>query len=174
VFADESGFMLQPTVRRTWAPKGQTPIHYSWDRRDRLSSISAVTVSPKRRRLGLYFEILDHNVRADDFEAFAVALLRRLGRPITLVMDRLAAHRSAARRLKARFGRRVVIEWLPPYAPDLNPDEQVWQRAKHVDLANFLPADVDELREALAESLERTRGQHALLLSFFRHAKLPV
>ena len=174
MFADESGFMLQPTVRRTWAPKGQTPIHYSWDRRDRLSSISAVTLSPTRRRLGLYFEILDHNVRTDDFEAFVVSLRRRLGRPITLVMDRLAAHRSAAKRLKARFGRRVAIEWLPPYAPDLNPDEQVWQRAKHVDLANFLPADVDELREALAESLERTRGQQGLLRSFFRHASLPL
>lgn len=115
-----------------------------------------------------------HNVRTDDFEPFAVSLLRRLGRPITLVMDRLAAHHSAAKRLKARFGRRVAIEWLPPYAPDLNPDEQVWQRAKHVDLANFLPADVDELREALAESLERTHGQQGLLRPFFRHASLPL
>lgn len=166
--------MLQPTVRRTWAPRGQTPVHASWDRRDRLSAISAITVSPQRRRLGLYFEILDHNVRTDDFEAFAVSLLGRLGRPITLVMDRLAAHRSAAKRLKARFGRRVVIEWLPAYAPDLNPTEQVWQRAKWVDLANFLPADVDELREAMVESLARTRGQQALLRSFFRHARLPL
>ena len=166
--------MLQPTVRRTWAPKGKTPLHYSWDRRDRLSSISAVTVSPTRRRLGLYFEILDHNVRTDDFEAFVVLLLRRLGRPITLVMDRYQVHRSAAKRLRARFGRRLVIEWLPAYAPDLNPDEQVWQRAKHVDLANFLPADVEELGEALADSLERTRGQQSLLRSFFRHAKLQL
>lgn len=166
--------MLQPTVRRTWAPKGQTPIHYSWDRRDRLSSISAVTVSPQRRRLGLYFSILDHNVRTDDFEAFAVALRRRLGGSITLVMDRYQVHRSAARRLKERFGRRVVIEWLPPYAPDLNPDEQVWQRAKHVDLANFLPKDVHELDAALAESLARTGQQQSLLRSFFQHAKLPL
>ncbi len=121
--------MLQPTVRRTWAPVGQTPIHHSWDRRDRLSSISAITVSPKRRRLGLYFDILDHNVKTDDFERFIVWLRRRLGRPIILVMDRLQVHRAAARQLEARFGRRVHIEWLPAYAPDLNPDEQVWNRA---------------------------------------------
>jgi len=60
--------MLQPVVRRTWAPKGKTPIHYSWDRYDRLSVISAITVSPKRQRLGLYFDIRDHNIVTDDFE----------------------------------------------------------------------------------------------------------
>lgn len=164
--------MLQPTVRRTWAPKGQTPVHHSWDRRDRLSAISAVTVSPARRRLGLYFDILDHNVRTDDFERFIVHVRRRLGRPITLVMDRYAVHRSAARR--RRFGRRVQIEWPPAYAPELNPDEQVWNRAKYTDLANFLPRDIQELGHALAHSLRRTRGQQNLLRSFFQHAKLPL
>ncbi len=44
---DESGFMLQPVVRRTWAPRGETPVHRSWDRHDRLSVISAITVSPR-------------------------------------------------------------------------------------------------------------------------------
>lgn len=166
--------MLQPTVRRTWAPKGQTPIHNSWDRRDRLSAISAITVSPQRHRLGLYFDILDHNVRADDFEAFIAPLLRRLGRPIILVMDRYSVHRAAARRLEARFGRRIRIEWLPAYAPELNPDEQVWNRAKYTDLANFIPEDVEALGHALAASLGTTRVQQPLLRSFFRHAKLPL
>jgi transposase len=166
--------MLQPTVRRTWAPKGQTPIHKSWDRRDRLSAISAVTVSPRRRRLGLYFDILDHNVKADDFEAFVVHILRRLGWPIILVMDRYSVHRAAAKRLRERFGRRITIEWLPAYAPELNPDEQVWNRAKYADLANFIPEDVDELGRAMVDSFRRTRGQQALLRSFFHHAKLPL
>ena len=57
VLIDESGFMLQPVVRRTWAPKGETPIQYSWDRHDRLSVIAGITVSPVRCRLGLYFQI---------------------------------------------------------------------------------------------------------------------
>lgn len=122
--------MLQPTVRRTWAPVGQTPIHHSWDRRDRLSAISAITVSPQRRRLGLYFDILDHNVKTEDFEEFVAHLLRRLSRPIILVMDRYSVHRAAAKSLLARFGPRIMIEWLPAYAPELNPDEQVWNRAK--------------------------------------------
>jgi len=60
VFIDESGFMLQPVVWRTWAPRGKTPIHYSWDR---LSCISAITISPLICRIGLSFQIHKGNVR---------------------------------------------------------------------------------------------------------------
>jgi transposase len=65
VFLDESGFMLTPTVRRTWAPRGQTPVLSCWDRRDRLSVISCITVSPRKARLNLYFEILPDNAHGD-------------------------------------------------------------------------------------------------------------
>lgn len=166
--------MLQPTVRRTWAPRGKTPILKSYDRRDRLSAISAVTVSPKRRRLGLYFDILDHNVKADDFERFVDDLLRRVGRPVILVIDRYSVHRSAAKKLLAKHPRRLSIEWLPAYAPELNPDEQVWNRAKYTDLANFVPDDVLHLGRSVAASLRKTRGQPSLLRSFFKHAELPL
>lgn len=166
--------MLQPTVRRTWAPVGQTPIHYSWDRHDRLSAISAITVSPQRRRLGLYFDVLDHNVKADDFEWFVEQLLRKLQRPLILVVDRLRVHRSAAKRLRARHGKRVEVEWLPAYAPDLNPDEQVWNHTKHADLANFIPDDVLHLGRSVAKSLRKTRSQQSLLRSFFDYAGLPL
>lgn len=166
--------MLQPTVRRSWAKKGQTPIHYSWDRRDRLSAISAITVSPTRRRFGLYFDILEHNVRTDDFERFISMVLRKLGRPIILVMDRWSVHRSAARRLLVRYPKRLCVEWLPAYAPDLNPDEQVWNRAKYTDLANYIPDDITTLGHALADSLGCTRAEQMLLRSFFKHAGLSL
>ncbi len=166
--------MLQPVVRRTWAPQGQTPIHYSWDRRDRLSVISAITVSARRRRLGLYFDIHDHNIVTDDFESFVATLLRRLRRPIILVMDRWSVHRSGAKRLRNRFGRRIRIEWLPAYAPDLNPDEQVWKHTKYDDLANYIPDDIHQLGRAICRSIRRSRGQQKLLRSFFQHAKLKL
>jgi len=166
--------MLQPTVRRTWAPRGRTPILKSYDRRDRLSAISALTVSPERRRLGLYFDILDHNVKADDFEAFVDHLLRRVRRPIILVLGRYSVHRAAAKRLQARHGRRIEIEWLPAYAPELNPDEQVWNHTKYADLANFVPDDVLHLGQSVADSLRDQRSQQALLRSYFKHAKLSL
>ncbi len=166
--------MLQPVVRRTWAPRGQTPIQYSWDRRDRLSVISALTVSPRRRRLGLHFDILDHNIVTDDFEMFVEGILRRLRRPIILVMDRWQVHRAGAQRLLHRFPKRVEIEWLPAYAPDLNPTEQVWNRAKYTDLANYVPDTILALGKEVAQSIRRTRTQTHLLRSFFQHAKLKL
>ena len=83
-FLDESGFMLTPTVRRTLAPRGRTPLLSAWDRRDRLSAISCVTLSPTAGRPGLYFDLLDHNIHAEDVVGFLRELHRRLG-PLTVV-----------------------------------------------------------------------------------------
>lgn len=166
--------MLQPVVRRTWAPQGQTPIHYSWDRRDRLSVISAISLSPHRCRLGLYFAIHEHNIITDDVVAFVADLLDHLPKGIILVMDRWQVHRSAGRRLRERFPRRVEVEWLPPYAPDLNPVERVWSRTKYGDLANYIPDDVRHLGHAVRRSLRHTRRQHTLLRGFFKHATLKL
>ena len=154
---DESGFMLQPVVRRTWAPRGQTPILSEWDRHDRLSVISAITVSPRRRRWGWVFDILNHNIDTDDFETFVKHVLRRVRRPIVLVLDRYSVHRSGVARPLRRFPKRVQVEWLPAYAPELNPVEQVWNRAKHVDRANQAPDDLLSLGRAAAASIRRTR-----------------
>jgi hypothetical protein len=96
--------MLQPTIRKTWAPRGQTPIPKCYDRRDRLTVVSALSVSPQRRRLGLLFDILDHNLTAEDFDLFVTRLLRKIRGPVTLVIDRLGAHRAAVRSLQARYG----------------------------------------------------------------------
>lgn len=166
--------MLQPLVRRTWAPRGETPILRCWQRHDRLSVISALTVSPTRRRLGLYFDIFDHNIVTDDFVEFVARLLRRVNRPITLVLDRWQVHRSGVKRLQDRFGRRVHIEWLPAYAPELNPTEQVWNHTKYADLANFIADDVDHLQQSVTESLGTTKADRRLLRSFFHHAKLSI
>jgi transposase len=164
--------MLQPHRRRSWAPKGQTPIQRSWDRHDRLSVISAITLSPKRKRLGLCFDIFDRNITTDEFEVFIERLLRRRRGGVTLVMDRWQVHKCAAKRLSKRYGRRLRIEWLPAYAPELNPAEQVWNRTKCVDLANFVPENALTLGRAVAHSIRRTATQLRLLRSFFQYAKL--
>lgn len=166
--------MLQPTVRRTWNPRGQTPIHYSWDRRERLSVISAIAVSPHRRRVGLHFRLFDRNITADETAPFVATVLEHFPRGIILVWDRWMVHRSAARRLQERFPCRLHLEWLPAYAPELNPTEQVWNRSKYTDLANFIPQDVVHLSRSLRRSLRHTRSQQQLLRSFLKHAKLTL
>ncbi|MCO6436562.1 MAG: transposase, partial [Phycisphaerae bacterium] len=148
------------------------PIHYSWDRRDRLSVISAITVSPTRRHLGLYFDVHDHNINTDTFESFVRWLRHQVRRGIVLVVDRWSVHRSGVRRLLDRFGSKVQVEWLPPYAPELNPVEQVWSHTKYADLANYIPDDAGALAEEVIDSLDQAGKSQSLLRSFFHHAKL--
>jgi len=164
--------MLQPLVRRTWAPEGQTPIMYSWDRHDRLSVIAALTLAARRRRAGLYFAIHDKNVTAEEVEAFLRRVQRAVRRKLIVVMDRWAVHRKAA---KGLFGdKRFWIEYLPPYAPDLNPVEHVWNHTKYGDLANYIPDDVLDLELELDWSIYQTRHRPELLRSFFHAAKLKL
>src|SRR4051812_44637976 len=85
VFLDESGFQLTPVVRRTYAPRGKTPILEAWHRKGRISAISAVTVSPVRRRPNLYFRLLadDANAHGEDTVAFPAQLRGEIKGPMT-------------------------------------------------------------------------------------------
>lgn len=166
--------MLQPLVRRTWAPVGQTPIHTMSSKHDRLSVISAITVSPNRRRLGFYFCIYDENINADGVVLFLRWIQRHIQRNLLVVWDRLNAHRTAERRIRRRSGNRIHFEYLPSYSPELNPVEQVWCHSKWVDLSNHLPHDVIELSDNVFASLAIMQTQQQLLRSFFDHAGLPL
>jgi transposase len=145
---------------------------YCWDRRDRLSVIAALTLSSQRRHLGLYFAVHRRNVQTADVEAFVRRVQRALRRPLVIVMDRLPAHRAAAKRLAA--DPRFAIEWLPAYAPDLNPVEPAWSRTKYTDLANYVPDDLLDLEIEAELSLDSTRENQELLQSFFHAARLNI
>lgn len=173
VFIDESGFMLQPVVRRTWAPKGETPVQYSWDRHDRLSVISGITLSP-HRRFGLYFRIHNNNINFEKVMMFITLLHRHLRRKFILVLDRYSAHRKAVRLMQAKHPDWFQAEWLPAYAPELNPVEMLWNHTKYADLANFIPHDVDDLQQSVAISIQNTRTQTHLIRSFFHYARLEL
>ena len=174
MFVDESGFLLQPLNRRTWAPRGRTPIQYAWDRHDRLSVIAALAYRPKSGRISLSFKIHDHNIKAPHFMEFVRQLRRDLRRPILLVCDRLNVHRSAVRQLQEQGAKWLTVAWLPAYAPDLNPVEAIWNHTKYADLPNCVPKDTTELCDQVAESLNDQHFRPALLQSFFRRAGLPL
>lgn len=175
VFLDESGYMLTPTVRRTWAPCGQTPILDSWDRRDRLSAISCLTVSPQASRLNLYFQLLPHNVHGEDVVEFLRALKASLGGPLTVLWDRSPVHRKSrvVREFLARHPE-IVTEDLPAYAPELNPDELVWSWSKYGRLANLAANDTDQLAETVIDELVYLKEHPELLASFVRKTELPL
>jgi transposase len=172
MFLDESGFLLQPLRRDTWAPVGLTPVRYAWDRHDRLSAICALTVAPWAWRVGLYYNLLNHNVHADDVMQFIRSVHQHQRRPMLLIWDRWQVHRSAAKRLSAEGSDWLHVAWLPAYAPELDPVEFVWNHAKYVDLANWIPADIADVKCHLQKLLERYRHDPCCLHSFFQAADL--
>ena len=173
VFLDESGFFLTPTVRRTLAPRGKTPVLAAWDRRDRLSAISAVTVSPVTGRPNLFFRIFPHHVHAEQVVAFLAELHRRLGR-LTVVWDRGPIH-DKAKLVKAWLAKHpeVVTEKLPAYAPTLNPDEGVWGWAKYGRLANLAAENTDVPWDHVIDELVAAKHSPDLLRGFLRQTELP-
>jgi transposase len=170
---DESGFFLTPTVRRTLAPRGQGAVLDCWDRRDRLSAISCLSLSPVRGRLNLYFRVLEHNATSEDVVEFLRELRRALG-PLTVVWDKNQIH-SKAKVVKAFLKAHpdVVAEDFPGYAPDLNPDEGVWGWTKYGRLANLAAEDVEVLWDHVIEELVELKFQPELLKAFIRQTGLP-
>lgn len=166
--------MLAPAVRRTLWPRGATPILPVAARRDRISAISCITLSPRRYLPGLYFELLPTNENAT--AAHVVEFLRALHASLprfTVIWDGNGIHRKA--RLVKRFlaaNPTIVAEDFPAYLPDLNPDEGVWGYTKYGRLANFAPANAQELRERVDAELRGLKRQAYFLYRFIDHTKL--
>jgi transposase len=167
---------MTPLVRRTWSPRGQTPVLRQRGRsRRKVSVIAALIISPRRRRVRAVFGFLpDANYDGDAILAFLKALTRTVAGPIELVWDRLRAHyRGPVPEWLART-RRVRAHLLPAYAPELNPVELIWGYAKTNSMANFAPAELHELlvrTQQVAREIAKTR---TLLRSFIQHGALPL
>jgi transposase len=177
VFLDESGFSLTPSVRRTLAPRGQTPVLECQERRDKFSAISCVTLSPLVGRPGLYFELMPLNktVHAEQVVDFLDKLRHHLRGPFTVVWDRHTIHNKSGL-VKAYLAEHpeIVAEDLPAYMPDLNPDEAVWGWTKYGRLSNLAAFHAGELWDHIMEALIDLKLQPHLLQAFVRHAGIPV
>jgi len=173
VFIDESGFLLIPTVRRTWAPRGHTPTLRHHLKREKVSLISALTVSPQRRHLGLYFRCLpEANFDAAKVADFLRHLLRQVRGSVVVIWDNGSPHKGEAVRALLRRCSRLRVEALPPYAPELNPDEAVWNQARTA-LANGRPHSAGELAETLARILVELGLSQSKLRWCFHQSELP-
>jgi transposase len=173
VFADESGFLLIPNVVRTWAPQGQTPIHrHRQGRRDKISVISGISVSPRQHRLGLYYLLFYDNIGQQELCIFLRELLRHLRGPLVVLLDNSSTHKGEPIEQLLGQHRRLRIEHFPSYAPQLNPDEGVWSLAKR-ELANSCPNDVNELMEDVLGSIEAIRDSPEKLRACIAQSELP-
>jgi transposase len=172
VFCDESGFLLIPNVVRTWAPRGETPIVRHRYRRDKVSVISGISVSPRRQRLGLYFRLFPCNIGHAEVCQFLRDLLRHLRGPVITILDNSTTHRGEPIQMLLGKIPRLRIEYFPAYAPQLNPDEAVWSLAKR-KLANSKPDNVDQLVDQVIDTLEDIRCSPVKLRGCFEQSELP-
>ena len=129
-FVDESGCSPLPSVVRTAAPVGQTPMLRAWWTRDHLSAISAISPEGKRS-----CHSQDHPLNSDGIVGFLEHLLREVPGRRVLVWDGTPIHRSQVIRdfLANGAAQRVHLEQLPAYAPELNPGEGLWQHLKGIE-----------------------------------------
>lgn len=176
VFIDETGFMLVPTVRRTYAPRGRTPVHRTGDPHGRISGAGAIAISPERDRIRMSYALLADqvNFRGASIVQFLRDLRSELGGPMTVIWDQIPIHEGArvAEFLAAHPD--VIVAPFPPYAPELNPADGIWRYVKYGRLANYTPFEMDQLRGKVTEELDRLKGCPELLKSLVRFAKLPI
>jgi len=175
VFEDESGVSQQPVVRRTWAPRGETPILiHTGGHWKRLSIAGALAFRWDGRRTRFFF-----HTRAGSYtDAALIRFLRDLKRHfprqrLLLIWDGLSGHTS--RVMTAYLARQrawLTVERLPGYAPDLNPIEQLWGNVKTRELANVCAPNLAALRPPLRAGFARVRKQPQLAFAFLRHAGL--
>jgi transposase len=176
VFVDETGFMLEPIIRRTFAPRGKTPVHRISDPHGRISAIGAISISPRRDSITFMYELLadNANYRGATIAAFMRAVHSRLAGPMTVIWDQIPIHCCKPIDEFTATAPGVILEPFPPYAPELNPVDRVWGYGKYHRLPNFTPPDLGVLRSSVIQELDRVSGRCDLLRAFVRATKLPL
>jgi transposase len=174
VFEDESGVSLLPSVRATWAPRGQTPVlrhRFVWKR---LSIAGALVYEPDASDAHLVFQVRPGAYNDETLIEFLADLDQLEGhRSVILLWDGLPSHRSR-RMMEWVASQRdwLRIEPLPGYAPDLNPTEQVWGSVKSNELANLCADTIGEIAEIAEDGLDRISSDAPLCFAFLRHTGL--
>ena len=139
-----------------------------------MSVAAALTLSPCRGHVNLHYQTYPNGyVNVEAYAAFVRGLLRRTARPVVLVHDRGNMHRGdPMRALERDFPRRLDLNLLPPYAPELNPVEQLWNFAKDKELSNFVPHDVAEADAGVTGLMDKIRNDQHRLRSFYHATPL--
>jgi transposase len=162
-FLDEAGFSSEPNLGRTYGEKGKTPVVTTTGQRQKVNAISAVNAKGE-----FWCSIYTGKLNAESFVGFLKDFLGTQERKVYLVVDGHPSHRAkkVANFVQATAGR-LELHFLPPYAPDLNPDEFVWQYAKTNGVAKKPLRQNESLRERVESDLRRIGTDKQLIRSFF-------
>jgi transposase len=167
VFVDEAGFYLLPFVGHTYAPRGETPVLAETVTHDHLAVISGVTPQGD-----LFLQIGERPLTGAEVVRFLKHLEQCLPGPLIVIWDGAPIHwgRQVQAFLAAGHAARIHLEPLPGYAPELNPNEGVWDSLKVRELANVACEDVAALRHEFYQAARRLRRHPEIIRGYFREA----
>jgi transposase len=177
LLADEVGFLMTPSVKKTWARRGRTPVvAYRNRNRKKVSVLGALALHPATGAVDLVCDFHPGSyVRGEQAAAFLHrALAEYPGVRVDVVWDNLQAHKSPIVRELLADHPRLALHYLPPYAPDLNPVEGVWALTKHHRMANHTIDDLGQLHAEAARHLADVARDPDLLKTCFAGAGLAV
>lgn len=163
VFLDEAGFRADAQMGRTWGRRGSTPVVKRDGRRPSVNALGLV--SP---RGGFWWHVFNGAFNAMVFLGFLKTFLRGRRRPVIIVLDRHPVHVSAAvTRWVESMGKRLRFEFLPAYAPELNPQEQAWRYSKRTGTARTPLREGESMRQRVEHDLACMSARPRLIKSFF-------
>jgi len=163
-FGDESGIRSDYHAGTTWGAKGHTPVAPHTGNRFSLNMLSVVNARGQLR-----FMVHEGRLNGAVFIEFLKRLMYKSPRPIFLVLDGYSAHKSRpVREYVESLDGRLRLFFLPPYSPELNPDEQVWNHVKNHGIGRMVVAGKDHLRLLVQAKLRRIQKIRSLVQSFFR------
>ena len=168
LFADEAAVRTDFHAGTTWAPVGETPVVTSTGERKMLMMVSAI--SPRGQ---LRFHLHEGSFKARHFIAFCRQLLADIEGKVFLIVDRSSVHTAKeTKEFVASTGGRLELFFLPPYSPELNPDEWVWKNVKHDQIGRKSVRNFGELKNTAESALRRLQKTPRIVLGFFADPKL--
>jgi transposase len=168
LFADEASVRTDYHAGTTWAPVGQTPVVTGSAVRHAIKMVSAIG-----QRGQLSFQVHEGSMNAERFIDFLESLMHDFDTPVFLVVDGSSVHKAkVVTQYVAAAEGRLELFFLPPYSPELNPDEWVNKNVKHDRIARAVPLTRDELKAVAVNALERLKKCPGIVRGFFGDRKL--
>jgi transposase len=162
-FGDEASVRTDYHAGTTWAPVGRTPVVRGTGNRQSINMISAVSGRGK-----LHFSIIDGNTNAENFIEYLKKLMHDIPGKIFLIVDGHSAHTAkVTRQFVEDNNDRLKLFFLPPYSPELNPDEWVWKNIKHDRVGRMAARTKDELRKGIEHAVARLQSAAEIVKGFF-------
>lgn len=162
-FADEAGVRTDHHGGATWAPVGKTPVVTATGERKSVNMVSAVSAQGQ-----LHFELFEGNMNAAKFIEFCKKLVHDCPTPVFLIVDGSSAHTAnAVKEYVASTDGALSLFFLPPYSPELNPDEWVWNNVKNTQIYRTVPMSQSHLWTVAKNALLRLQRLPNIVRGFF-------